>query len=164
MISTPEKTVFILRLGPGAVSIQRRHLTNIGIPMLEVRRSHDRLILNSRIPIPGKDGLYIETGPRFPSRSLRISWHMECYIQLGKAQPTRNGCHRQYTDINVTMLVYIIGTFHNKWLIFQIFCIELCIPLLLHLNPYLHLLYNYHISAELFSRNIEKACIFYNFL
>ena len=24
---------------------------------------HDRLILNMGIPIPGKDGLYIETGP-----------------------------------------------------------------------------------------------------
>ena len=38
--------------------------------MLKIRRSHDRLIFNMGIPIPGKDGLYIEAGPRlngFPS-------------------------------------------------------------------------------------------------
>ena len=159
-ISTPEKTVLILRLGPGAISIQRHHLTIIGIPMLEVRRSHDRLILYIRIPIPGKDGLYIETGPRFPTRSLGISWHKECYLQLGKAQRTGNGCHRQYNDINVTMLVYIVGAFHYKWLIFQIFNIKLCIAVLLHLSPCLHLLYIYHISAELFLRNVEESMHF----
>ena len=32
--------------------------------MLKIRRSHDRLIFNMGISIPGKDGLYIETGPR----------------------------------------------------------------------------------------------------
>ena len=37
------------------------------IPMLKIRRSRDCLIFNMRIPIPGKDGLYIETGPLFPS-------------------------------------------------------------------------------------------------
>ena len=31
--------------------------------MLKIRRSHDRLIFNMEIPIPGKEGLYIETGP-----------------------------------------------------------------------------------------------------
>ena len=32
--------------------------------MLKIRRSPDRLIFNIGIPIPGKDGLYIETEPR----------------------------------------------------------------------------------------------------
>ena len=32
--------------------------------MLKIRRSCDCLIFNMGIPIPGKDGLYIETGPR----------------------------------------------------------------------------------------------------
>ena len=32
--------------------------------MLKIRRSCDRLIFNMGIPIPGKDGLYNETGPR----------------------------------------------------------------------------------------------------
>ena len=31
--------------------------------MSKIRRSHDRLIFNMRISIPGKDGFYIETGP-----------------------------------------------------------------------------------------------------
>ena len=35
----------------------------IGIPMLKIRRSRDRLIFNMEIPIPGKDGLYIEMEP-----------------------------------------------------------------------------------------------------
>ena len=48
-------------LGPD--SIYRCRLTSIGIPMLKIRRSRDRLVLNMEIPIPGKDGLYIETGP-----------------------------------------------------------------------------------------------------
>ena len=51
---------------PGAVSIKGCRLTSIGIPVLKIRRSCDRLIFNMGIPIPGKDGLYIETGPRFP--------------------------------------------------------------------------------------------------
>ena len=32
--------------------------------MLKIRRSCDRFIYNMRIPIPGKDGLYIEAPPR----------------------------------------------------------------------------------------------------
>ena len=38
----------------------------IWIPMLKIRRSRDRLIFNMGIPIPGKDEVYIETGPRTP--------------------------------------------------------------------------------------------------
>ena len=33
------------------------------IPMLKIKQSLDRLIFNMEIPVPGKDGLYIETGP-----------------------------------------------------------------------------------------------------
>ena len=51
-----------LRRQLGAVSIWRCHLTGIGISMLKIRRSWDRLIFNMGIPIPGKDGLYIESG------------------------------------------------------------------------------------------------------
>ena len=47
----------------GAVSIKRCRLTSNGIPMLKIRRSRDRLIFNMGTPIPGKDGLYIETWP-----------------------------------------------------------------------------------------------------
>ena len=47
----------------GTVSIERCRLTSIVIPMLKTRRSRNRLIFNMGIPIPGKDGLYIEIGP-----------------------------------------------------------------------------------------------------
>ena len=39
-------------------------LISIGIPILNIRRSHDHLGFNMRIPIPGKYCLYIETRPR----------------------------------------------------------------------------------------------------
>ena len=32
--------------------------------MLKIKRSHDRRIFNMGIPLPGKEGLYIETGPK----------------------------------------------------------------------------------------------------
>ena len=38
----------------GIVSILRCHLTSIGIPMLKIRRSNDRLIFNMGIPVPGE--------------------------------------------------------------------------------------------------------------
>ena len=38
--------------------------------MLKIRRSRDRLIFNMGIPIPGKDGHYIETGVA----SLLMHW------------------------------------------------------------------------------------------
>ena len=43
--------------------------------MLKIRRSCNHLIFNMGIPIPGKDGLYIETGPSalivsIPQRTL----------------------------------------------------------------------------------------------
>ena len=51
------------QMNQGVIQISSCRLTSIGIPMLKIRRSHDRLIFNMGIPIPGKDGLYIETGP-----------------------------------------------------------------------------------------------------
>ena len=51
-----------VRPSGGLLNIRCR-LNSIRIPMLKIRRSCDRLIFNMGIPIPGKDGLYIETGP-----------------------------------------------------------------------------------------------------
>ena len=48
----------------GAVSIRKTVLPGMAIPMLKIRRPNGRLIFNMGIPIPGKDSLYIETGPR----------------------------------------------------------------------------------------------------
>ena len=49
----------------GAVSIKRCCLTSIGIPMLKIRRSRPYYLQHGN-PIPGKDCLCIETGPRSP--------------------------------------------------------------------------------------------------
>ena len=49
----------------GAISIRKTVLPGMAIPMLKIRRLNGRLIFNMGIPIPGKDGLYIETGPWF---------------------------------------------------------------------------------------------------
>ena len=43
--------------------------------MLKIRRSQCRLIFNRGIPIPEKDGLYTETGPRSPARIYWFSLH-----------------------------------------------------------------------------------------
>ena len=57
--SKPKISKFYL----GVVSIRKTVLQGMAIPMLKIRRPNGRLIFNMGIPIPGKDGLYIETGP-----------------------------------------------------------------------------------------------------
>ena len=52
----------IVKQGPD--SIKRCHLTSIGNPIVEIRRSHDRLISTMGFPIPVRCHLYIESGPR----------------------------------------------------------------------------------------------------
>ena len=42
-------------------------------PILNIRRSHDCLIFNMGIPISGKDGLYIETGPWSRNKTVSFS-------------------------------------------------------------------------------------------
>ena len=45
------KTVFILPRGPGAVSIRKKVLPGMAIPMLKIRRPNGRLIFNMEIAI-----------------------------------------------------------------------------------------------------------------
>ena len=65
---------------PGAVSIRKTVLPGMAIPMLKIRRPNGRLIFNMGIPIPGKDGLYIETGPWY--HEFRCA---DGYVSLPKA-------------------------------------------------------------------------------
>ena len=53
----------------GAVSVKRCILTSKGISMWKIRQPRDRLIFNMGIPIPEKDGLYIESEP-----CVHFSW------------------------------------------------------------------------------------------
>ena len=49
--------------------------------MLKIWRSRDRPIFNMGIPIPGKDGPYIETGPwPFTKVFLRLHVHTRVYV------------------------------------------------------------------------------------
>ena len=50
----------------GAVSVSKCRLTSMGISMLKIRRSHDRLIFNMGIPITGKDGFLYRDGALIP--------------------------------------------------------------------------------------------------
>ena len=47
----------------GPDSIERCYLTSIGNPIVEIRRSYDRLISTMGFPIPVRWYLYIESGP-----------------------------------------------------------------------------------------------------
>ena len=48
---------------------------NLGIPIMEIRRSHDQVIFIMWILIPKKDGLYIATEPRrFGAWSSPLCW------------------------------------------------------------------------------------------
>ena len=60
-------------------------LTSIGNPIVEIRRSQDRLISTMGFPILVRQHLYIELGPwcRFQSTSLRTANHLVsggCYV------------------------------------------------------------------------------------
>ena len=54
--------------------------------MLKIRRSCDRLIFNMGIPIPGKDGLNIEMGPKLTAYSSldELRAVESNYIQYGQ--------------------------------------------------------------------------------
>ena len=69
--------IFTQHTGGCSIYIYIYRVTSIGIPMLKIRRSCDRLIFNMWIPIPGKDGLYIETGPCSPHHwcEPKHMWH-----------------------------------------------------------------------------------------
>ena len=62
--------------------------------MLKIRRSRDRLIFHMGIPIPGKNGLYIETGPRCIIHG-GITWGI--FYSQPVTERHRHGDHLTYT-------------------------------------------------------------------
>ena len=78
------------RRQPGGRLNIKMSFYDIGIPMLKIRRSHDRLIFNMVIPILGKDGLYIEIGPRrlaiFVTNSDTVYWRLSAPLVLDQSQ------------------------------------------------------------------------------
>ena len=65
------KTIVQMKQGPDAIS--RCHLTSIGNPIVEIRRSYDRLIPTMGFPILVRRYLYIESGPRCYGRTRGVS-------------------------------------------------------------------------------------------
>ena len=61
LISGPNWIIAKKHLGPD--SIKRCHLTSIGNPVAEIRRSYDRLISTMGFPIQVRRHLYIGSGP-----------------------------------------------------------------------------------------------------
>ena len=73
--------------------------------MLKIRRSCDRLIFYMGIPIPGKDGLYIETRPWSPELHIcQVCWHSPDANFTGNAQNTEANFtgNVQNTEANFT--------------------------------------------------------------
>ena len=70
----PWTKMYFLQRNQGAESISRCHLTSKGNPIVEIRRSYDRLISTMGFPILVRQHLYIESGPSlwpFPFKHLR---------------------------------------------------------------------------------------------
>ena len=88
--------------------------------MLKIRRSHDRLIFNIGIPIPGKDRLYIETAPRSSATMVLLmqdKWvlvfHREIFqlcAPFDTLRPRQNGRH--FADDNFKC----ISANENVWM------------------------------------------------
>ena len=98
------------RGGGGDVSVYRWCLTSIGISMLKIRWDH--LIVNIVIPIHGKDGLCIETGPSgvgtwyvpfvasWPGLVLLCSLHWHQYFHM--FQDCFTGTWQSYNCLTAT--------------------------------------------------------------
>ena len=75
--------------------------------MLKIRRSRNRLIFNMGIPVPGKEGLYIETGPCFFS-TFAESFHFRSF-QISFCQNMNNSeSKRQVSFLSSYLLLSII--------------------------------------------------------
>ena len=88
----------------GADSILRCHLTSIGNPIVEIRRSYDRLISTMGFPILVRRHLYIEWGPTTHGIVL-ISWLCKtCDVKHdGKAESLK---HQWVNILRATQFCY----------------------------------------------------------
>ena len=72
---------------PGGVSTQKCCINIIGIPMLKIRRSCDRLIFNMGIPIPGKTVFIL----RHADFRMMMSWQWNPFCITGPLWGETNG-------------------------------------------------------------------------
>ena len=87
------------------------------IPMLQIRWSCDRVLFNMGIPIPGKDGLYIETGNRFfdyiqkrPAVHQLLPWILTIPNILTHKQLETYRCVITIVDVDVLKLRHHTST------------------------------------------------------
>ena len=94
---------------PGADSIKRCHLTSIGNPILEIRRSNDRLISAMGFPLLVRH-LYIESGPWLHNMNMNINLPMTQFGVSG--YPPGSPC-----PIYWTYILYSLLQFEHMWTI-----------------------------------------------
>ena len=70
--------------GQRADSIKRFHLTSIGNPIMEIRRSYDRLISTMGFPILVRRHLYIESGSRSSAEVISALYNADDLVFIDK--------------------------------------------------------------------------------
>ena len=85
--------------------------------MLKIRQSRDRLIFNIGIPIPGKDGLYIETGPWLLPLSLLCCMPYHAFQMIWFKRIYFGCCY--HNELNWTVFFLVIAR-HNSTMLSQI--------------------------------------------
>ena len=83
----------------------------MGIPMLKIRRSQDRLIFNMGIPILVRRHLYIETVPRL---QLMLSKDCKPWVLVNTSWPRQNDRH------SADIICKCIFLKENVWISFKI--------------------------------------------
>ena len=76
--------------------------------MLKIRRSHDRFILNMGIPIPGKDGLDVET-------ECWLYWPAGCDLGVSSSRGGRSMWLRLFLRVNTVSLDSQVGVAYSGY-------------------------------------------------
>ena len=103
----------ILNTGQGLDSIC--HLTGIGNPIVEVRRSNDHLISPMGFPILVRQHFYIGLGPRCPSR-MCVTLPMKCRLPSLTQYTADISMHGPcWPDSGLGFSYHGDGTFDGRW-------------------------------------------------
>ena len=108
----------------GLYSLRRRHLISIGIPIINLRRSSDRLRFIMGIPIPVRRRLLSEQRPRSLDGQVKF-----CITGPFFVDSTANPCilHNIW-KISYQLSVWFILHFYFMWNFFQSHHVMICLP------------------------------------
>ena len=129
---------FLVNKGLGVDSIKRFHLTSMWNPIVEIRRSYDRLISTMGFPILVRRHLYIELGPRRLFTCRRGVLLLDCWTadshSLWVLCWSKGEAHKSFV---VEQDIFWYGLIIYKVLTVMVQS-ELCTPReVLHLNSWL---------------------------